>query len=129
MTDPSGDLPDYKIHNFNGEPKLILVCRDRYKNSGLTEDFFTVDWEHIDVKRPSHPNARVEIPKPENLDKMLELSRILAKDIPFARTDFYEIDGKVYFGEITFFPASGFSGFEPMEWDQKFGEWLELPKK
>ena len=129
MTDPSGDLPDYKIHNFNGEPKLVLVCRDRFNGHGLTEDFFSENWEHIDVKRPSLSNSSEEIKKPERLQEILELSRILSKDIPFVRTDFYEIGGKVYFGEITFYPASGFSEFEPEINDKNFGDWITLPKK
>ena len=129
MYDGSGDLADYKIHNFNGETKFILVCRDRYQNSGLTEDFFTEKWEHIPVKRPSHPNAKEKIEKPQMLEKMIELSRELSKDIPFSRIDFYEIGGKIYFGEITFFPASGFAGFEPESYDSEFGKYLDIKKQ
>ena len=129
MSDGRDDLADYKIHNFNGVPKMVLVCRDRFKNSGLTEDFLTENWEHIDVRRPGHPNASEEIPKPEKLQEMLELSKVLSEGIPFVRTDFYEIDGRVYFGEITFYPASGFAGFEPEKYDCEFGDWISLPKK
>ncbi len=57
---------------------------------------------------------------------MLHLSEILSKDIPFLRVDFYTVDNKVYFGELTFFPASGMSKFEPEEWDYKIGEWLNI---
>lgn len=129
MTDGGEELADFKVHNFNGEPKFILVCRDRFKETGLTEDFFSEKWEHLDIKRPGVPNAAQPIPKPEELELMLEFSRKLAKDIPFVRTDFYVIDHKVYFGEITFFPASGMSAFEPQSWDDTFGSWLELPEK
>ena len=127
MTDNGDELADYKIHNFNGVPKLILVCRDRFQKQGLTEDFYSDTWEHLKVKRPEHPNAKHDIPKPEELEEMLRLSKILSKNIPFVRTDFYIIDHKVYFGEITFYPASGFSKFEPEEWDEIFGSWLNLP--
>jgi len=123
------DLQDYKIHCFNGEPKIILVCKDRYKETGLTEDFFDTEWKHLDIKRPNHGNSKTTIDKPSTLCKMLELAERLAKDIPFARIDFYTIQGKVYFGEITFYPASGFAKFEPEEWDLKFGEWIKLPNK
>lgn len=127
MSNGGEELADYKVHNFNGEPKFILVCRDRFSPTGLTEDFFSTQWEHLDLHRPKHPNASKEIPKPELLEKMLAFSRILAKDIPFVRTDFYVIDGKLYFGEITFFPASGLAPFVPVSWDETFGSWLQLP--
>ena len=129
MTDSGAELADFKIHNFNGEPRFVLVCRDRFQATGLTEDFFSEKWEHLDIKRPNVPNASQPIPEPAELAQMLEFSRILAKDIPFVRTDFYVIDHKVYFGEITFFPASGMSAFEPESWDDTFGSWLELPEK
>lgn len=127
-SDESG-LIDYKIHCFNGVPKFILVCRDRFANSGLTEDFYTPDWEHMKVKRPNIPNATTLLPKPEKLDEMLMLAEKLSKDIPFIRVDFYFVEGKIYFSELTFYPASGFEGFEPPEWDNTFGEWLTLPAK
>lgn len=123
------ELEDYKVHNFNGEAKFVLVCRDRFSETGLTEDFFTPQWEHLPVKRPKLANATQPIPKPEQLEEMLALSKILSKDIPFVRTDFYVIEGQVYFGEITFFPASGMAEFDPPVWDAKIGSWLELPEK
>lgn len=123
----SHGLADYKIHSFNGVPKVILVCRDRFSDLGLTEDFFDQNWTHLDVQREMHPNSDTEIEKPRELDKMLELAEKLSKDIPFLRSDFYTIDGKVYFGELTFYPASGFEGFQPASFDRKLGNWLVLP--
>lgn len=129
MTDGGKELMDFKVHNFNGEPRFILVCRDRFSQAGLTEDFFTTNWWHMPIKRPETPNASYEIPKPEQLKQILELSKKLAVDIPFARTDFYIIDGNIYFGEITFFPSSGFKPFIPQEWDYTLGSWIKLPTK
>ena len=129
MTNGGKELEDFKIHNFNGEAKFVLVCRDRFSDTGLTEDFFTPEWEHMPVKRPKLGLSRQPIPKPEQLQEMLEFSKILSKDIPFVRTDFYVIEGKVYFGEITFFPASGMAAFDPPEWDEIIGNWLTLPNK
>lgn len=123
----SSDLSDYKIHSFNGVPKVILVCKDRFSELGLTEDFFDRDWTHLDVRREKHPNSNEEIVRPAELDKMLELAGKLSKDIPFLRSDFYTIGGKVYFGELTFFPASGFEGFKPESFDKALGAWLVLP--
>lgn len=124
-----GELSDYKVHNFNGEPKIILVCGNRFSNSGLTEDFYSDTWEHLDMKRPKHPNAEVVMEKPEKISQILEFSRILSKGIPFIRTDFYIVNNKIYFGELTFFPASGFERFEPEECDQILGSWLTLPSE
>ncbi len=119
-------LTDYKIHNFNGVPKLILVCKNRYKESGLTEDFFTCGWEHINLKRPNVNNDDVAIKRPPLLEDMLNLSRKLSQGTKFVRTDFYTMNDKIYFGEITFYPASGFKQFEPFDWDRKLGDWLMI---
>lgn len=124
--DDGSELADYKVHNFNGVPRAILVCRDRFKDTGLTEDFFSDDWTHLDVRRPGHPNAPVLEPRPKELEEMLTLSEMLAKDYPFMRTDFYTVGGKVYFGEITLYPASGATPFDPAEYDDLFGSYIDL---
>lgn len=117
-------LQDYKVHNFNGTPRLILVCSNRFSGGAMGETFFDENWNKLDLRRPGHPNPYIE--KPELFDKVLELSRILSKNIPFVRTDFYIIDGKVYFGEITFYPASGMTPFVPEKYDYMFGSWLAI---
>jgi len=128
MEDNSNDdLPDYKIHCFNGVPKLILVCRDRFHSSGLTEDFFSTTWKHLPIKRPKHPNSEVELKCPPELDLMLHLAKKLSRGIPFIRTDFYIVNHHVYFGELTFFPATGCERFTPDEFDKVFGSWIQLP--
>lgn len=127
MEDRGEELVDYKVHNFNGVPRVILACRDRFKESGLTEDFYLDNWEHIDVKRPGIPNAEEALDQPEELKEMLGLAEKLSKDMSFVRTDFYTINKKIYFGEITFYPASGFSSFEPKQYDEVFGDWMQLP--
>ena len=128
LSDESGTLTDYKIHNFNGVPKLILVCRDRFTSGGLTEDFFDETWTPLDLSRPNIGKAQTTPIKPPELERMLELSKKLSAGIPFLRTDFYVVRGKVYFGELTFFPAGGFTPFVPEVWDQTLGDWLTLPE-
>ena len=127
MKSDVGGLTDYKVHCFGGEPKLILVCKDRFTSTGLTEDFFDPNWEHLDIRRPTHPNASQAITKPEELSEMLILAKKLSEGIPFLRVDFYIIEHKVYFSELTFFPASGFEKFVPEQWDEILGSWLKLP--
>ena len=127
MVDESGkELKDYKIHCFNGEPKLILVCAERFSDSGLKENFYDTDWNQMDLRRPGHANTQIPIEKPNGLKKMLELSQKLSENIAFSRIDFYVINNHIYFGEITFYPASGFTPFEPDEWDYKLGNLIDI---
>ncbi len=128
IKDDSGELIDYKIHCFNGEPKFVLVCQDRFGKTGLKEDFYDLSWNVMDVKRPNVEHG-TPILKPMAFDKMLELSRTLSKDVPFLRVDYYYTQGKILFGELTLFPASGFQRFIPESYDKIFGDWIQLPKK
>lgn len=127
MTDESGDeLKDYKIHCFNGEPKIILMCSGRFSPEGLRENFYDCEWNLLPLRRPAHENTSETFDAPVNLASMLSMSRIIAKGYPFMRVDFYEINQKPYFGEITLYPASGFSPFEPEIWDKTLGDWIHL---
>jgi len=129
MEDPSdGDLCDYKLFCFDGKPRIALVCSERYAEGGLREDFFDMDWNHLDMQRARHGNADVCPACPSRFDEMKVLAGRIAKGMPFVRIDFYEISGKVLFGEITFFPSSGFEGFIPTSWDEEMGSWITLPK-
>lgn len=121
------DLRDYKLFCFDGAPRMTLVCSERFTEEGLKEDFYDEAWNHLDVQRPNHGNAILPIERPKQYELMKELAAKLSEKMPFARIDFYEINEKVYFGEITFYPASGFEGFKPEEWDLKLGEWIKLP--
>lgn len=121
-------LKDYKIHCFNSEPKFILVCSERFSNTGTKEDFFDINWHKLSFKRPNLECSSQNLKKTVELNKMLGFSKKLSKSIPFLRCDFYEIEGKVYFGEFTFYPASGFESFEPEKWDYILGSWLQLPE-
>ena len=123
------NLRDYKLFCFNGDPLITLVCSERFTGDGLKEDFYDKSWRHLDIRRPGHENSSIPIPCPNKFELMKSLAATLSKDIPFVRVDFYEVNGKVFFGEMTFFPASGFEGFAPEEWDLRLGEWLKLPDK
>lgn len=123
------DLRDYKLFTFNGVCKLLYVATERQdKNSETKFDFFDAEFNHLDF-RNSHPNAAVVPPKPKCFDEMRVLSEKLSQGTPHLRVDFYEVDGKVYFGELTFCHMSGLMPFEPHEWDEKIGSWIELPPK
>ena len=129
MVDDSGmKLKDYKFFCFNGIAQTILVCSNR-NGSFKNTNFYDISWNLQPFTREKHKNSNEQIKKPKNLDEMITVAEKLSKDIPFVRVDLYEINGKVYFGELTFYPSSGFEGFEPEEWDKKLGDMLELPTK
>lgn len=121
------DLIDYKLFCFNGIPKIVLVCSERFSSSNMCETWFDMNWKLIDMTESGH---RVDstISKPKQLKKMVELSKKLSKNIPFIRVDWYEIGDKLYFGELTFYPASGFEKFELKEWNKKIGDMLSIDK-
>lgn len=123
---PEEELRDYKFYCFNGEPKFCQVICNRTKNE--TIDFFDMDWnlqEFTGLDLPYKPHAPY-IEKPKCFNEMAEKARILANNIPFVRIDFYEINNRVYFGEITFFPASGFGRFYPDIWNNRLGNMVKL---
>lgn len=121
------DLRDYKLFCFEGTPRMTLVCSERYTKDGLKEDFYNETWNYLNIQRPAHGNATLPIQRPKQYDLMKRLAMKLSDRLPFSRIDFYEINEKVYFGEITFYPANEFEGFKPEEWDLKLGEWIKLP--
>lgn len=126
MVDESNtELKDYKIYNFNGEPKLIQVDFGRFSHH--QRNLYTTDWEYIDEEIEYPRNPDVIINKPENLDEMLQFARLLSRGIPSVRTDFYSINGKTYFGEITFYQEGGFAHFSSDEFEKKLGELISLP--
>lgn len=120
------DLRDYKLFCFNGVPRMTLVCSERFTKDGLKEDFYDESWNYLNLRRALHDNAETPIQRPKQYELMKKLAIVLSEKIPFVRIDFYEIDEKIYFGEITFYPASGLEGFKPEEWDLKLGEWIKL---
>nr|WP_289130582.1 ATP-grasp fold amidoligase family protein [uncultured Clostridium sp.] len=128
MVDESGyELKDYKIFCFNGEAKAMFIASDRSNPKEETKfDFYDMNFNHLPFEN-GHPNSKKEIKKPESLELMTKLAETLSVELPQARIDFYDINGKVYFGEITFFHWSGFKKFEPKEWDEIFGGWIKLP--
>lgn len=125
----TNELRDYKFFCFNGEPKIMFVATERQKEGTETKfDFFDADYNHLDIIN-GHPMADVPPQKPKNFDLMLSLAMKLSQGIPHVRIDFYEVNGKVFFGEFTFSHWSGNMPFEPEEWDYQLGEWLSLPAK
>lgn len=125
----TNELRDYKFFCFNGTVKALFIATDRYKGEHETKfDFFDENYTHLPFTN-GHPNADVIPQKPECFEEMKRIAAVLSEGIPQVRVDLYEVDGKVYFGEMTFFHWSGHMPFEPEEWDYIFGSWIDLPKK
>lgn len=125
-----GNVPeDYKIFCFNGKPDAILVCKDRFAKGSHRAQyyFYDHDWNFLPYNKRDKQGDDPHVTKPQNLEKMLEIAAILSEDFIFARIDLYNIDGKIYFGEITLSPNSGFDPDITLETDRMFGEKLQIP--
>lgn len=107
ITDDRG-LRDYKIHCLNGKPAFILVCSGR-EGSSVVMDIYDLDWNWLNAVQPyrKHVPGIGQIPRPRSLERMLQIAQTLSQDFDFVRVDLYEINGSVYFGELTFTPANG----------------------
>jgi hypothetical protein len=120
------NVNDYKIFVFNGNAKFIQVDSDRFINH--KRNFYDLNWEQLNIKL-LYENTTISIPPPYNLKKMIKYAQFLATEFPLARVDFYEVEKKLYFGEITFYPEAGWGRFleHHDEIDLKFGNLLHLP--
>ena len=123
----TGELRDYKFFCFDGEPKALFIASDRQMKGEETKfDFFDMEYNHLPFTN-GHPNAKVLPEKPVCFDEMKTLAAKLSKGIPHVRVDFYEVDGQVYFGEMTYSHWGGMTPFEPEKWDYIMGSWINLP--
>ncbi|MHB1151385.1 MAG: ATP-grasp fold amidoligase family protein [Eubacteriales bacterium] len=125
MEDRNGELLDYKFMSFNGKVKCSFVCTGRNTDRGLHVTFYDDMWNKLPLER-HYPSEDVPMPKPYKYEEMVKLTEKLSANIPFVRVDFYEINGKIYFGELTFFPGSGYENFNPDNWDKLFGDWIDI---
>lgn len=118
---------DYKFFCFEGRVKLLYVATDRINQEKDTcFDFFDVNFNHLKIIN-GHPNNKNSIKKPNNYFEMLRMAELISKSLKLkhVRVDLYEVNNKIYFGELTFFHECGFSRFEPKEWDLVLGNWIE----
>ena len=121
---PNGKLDDYKLYCYNGKHKHTLICTDRETKHTR---YINMD-ENWNCIAPSHKSVITDFPKPKLYDEMVVIAEKLAKPFPFCRVDFYETNGEIYVGEMTFHPNCGFNHYK-MEWDLKLGEYLTLPER
>ena len=128
--DSRNDLPDYKFFCFDGEPYCLYTMidyTDNHANGKL--GFYDMEFNQLPCRRMDFQPITQKLEKPKNFEKMVEYARILSKDFPHVRVDFYNIDGQIVFGELTFHNGSGYVEFEPDKFDFELGEKFILPEK
>lgn len=116
---PEAGISDYKFFCFNGKPHCIAYDIDRY--IGHKRNFYDIEWNNLHVSTDCDTFDDNLVPRPDGLEDMCKVAEILSKDFPFVRVDLYYIKGKVYFGELTFYPWSGYVKFSPEEFDYQLG--------
>lgn len=115
-----GTIEDYKFFCFNGEPKCVQVDTGRF--DGHRQNYYDMAWKSLGV-HCTYPEGELQ-PAPQNFDEMKEVVTQLSEDFPFVRVDLYNIQGKIYFGELTFYPSSGYGKFHPDEFDYTLGNFF-----
>ena len=127
VDDSTGELRDYKFFCFNGCCKCFKVDFNRFIEHRA--NYYDPKGHLLDFgEKICPPDSTKNIVLPENLAEMISLAEKLSVGFPFLRVDLYDVNGKIYFGELTFFPASGFGEFTSEEWDERLGSWIELPR-
>ncbi|MBO1871819.1 glycosyltransferase [Lachnoanaerobaculum sp. Marseille-Q4761] len=121
-----GELQDYKFLCFDGKPCFCWVDLGRY--SKHTRTVFDMNWKLQPWTQASYGIANYDIPMPKNFDMMIDIANILSKGFSHVRVDLYNIDGKIYFGEMTFTNGSGLDPIIPKEYDKVLGDYWKLPK-
>ena len=127
LTDESGlELKDYKILCINGVPQNVMVCTGRLQGN-VKYYFFDLDWKFLPLNHGDDQLPKdFTLPRPKHLDEMVRIAKILSKDFKLLRVDLYEANNRVYFGEMTFYPDSGFDTDILPSTDMDFGSWLVL---
>lgn len=124
LVDSKYDTPlDYKIFCFNGDPRYIQVDVDRFGNH--KRNFYDIEWNQVEFTT-CYEKSSEEVPKPDNLEEMVSCAKRLSENLKFSRVDFYSVNNKIIFGEITFFPEGGASKFYPEKYDYELGKLLNL---
>ena len=127
LEDATGELRDYKFFCFDGEVKYLFIATERQSGGEVKFNYFDADFSDLGIVQ-LHPMSGKPIEKPALFEQMKALASKLSKGLPEVRVDLYEVNGRIYFGEYTFFHHGGMVPFHPDEWDFIWGEQIHLPK-
>ena len=127
LEDESGGLLDYKFYCFNGKPAFLQVEVGRFTDEN-TRNFYDLDWNLLPFGKGMPHNPNITIPAPSGFEEMKKIAKDLCTPFSFVRVDLYQADGKIYFGELTFFPAGGAADFIPFEYDEIVGKMWDIDK-
>ena len=127
LEDETGELRDYKFFCFNGKPQFMQLEVGRYTGQN-TRNFYDMDWNLMPFGKELPHNPNIQIDKPEKYEEMKKIAEKLCQPFQFVRVDLYQVCGKIYFGELTFFPAGGAPDFVPAEYDKIVGDMWRLEK-
>lgn len=126
----NGSLINYNFYCFNGEPRFLYVRIDDISGGSKGQAYLSfkkLDWSKAPFCRSDHLEMSFDVKRPSNFSEMIDIARTLSKGFPFVRCDLYCVRGKIFFSEMTFYPGGGYGKFEPEEWEEKMGEWINLP--
>jgi len=126
-------LIDYRFLCFNGTPKLLMVdvntCdKDGTFSMSCRRNIYDINFNFLPIRFSKDNIKEMSIKKPKNYGKMIEFATILSKPFPFCRVDLYNVDGNIFFGEITFYHAGGYNHITPAKWDLRIGSWIDISK-
>ena len=125
----SDDITDYKFFCFNGVPEIMYISSGLENHATASINFADMDYNLLDIERADFRALDHLPPKPKSFEEMKKLAKKLSKDFPQVRVDFYEINGKPYFGELTFYTCGGTVDWKKHEYDERLGKMIKLPKK
>lgn len=129
LDDGTARLRDYKVYCFHGKPRYIGVDSGDVSRGEHYKDIYDPEWNLLPGYQMAYPNSGKALPRPAELDELLKYASILSQDFLHARTDFYIVNGRVVFGEITFTNSAGFGRVAPEKFALEMGSWLTLPEQ
>lgn len=126
MSNGNEGLYDYKFYCFNGKPKYLYVSGGLSDHTTAKISFYNIDLSDAPFQRSDYAHFDKIPYVPEKYNEMLDIARKLSENIPFVRVDLYEVNGSIYFSELTFYPCNGMMPFEPKEWDEILGREIDI---
>lgn len=127
--DATDDIVDYKFFCFNGEPRLMYISKGLENHATAVIGFADMDYKLLDIERTDYRKMDNLPPKPESFEEMIQLAKKLSAGFPQVRVDLYEINGRPYFGEMTFYTCSGMVDWKKREYDERLGAIISLPEE